>query len=82
MKRVEEVIIKYMRNRFMKMELWVEDKMTESDRIREEKDKVREKAIMETMDKMEKRIDRLEKKVGEIKEGDNRNKRRGRTGRG
>lgn len=34
-KRVEEVVIKYIRNRFVEMEQWVEDKMFENDRCRE-----------------------------------------------
>lgn len=69
--RVEKVVTKYIRNIFVEVEQWVEDKMVESDRIREEENRKKDGIIMGRMDKLEKKIDRrmkgMEKAIDLIK---------------
>lgn len=48
------------------MEQWVEDKMFENDRCREEENRKRNKIIMDRIDESKRRIDRWGKRVEEV----------------
>lgn len=75
MKKIEEVMTKYIRKRFLEMEIWVEEKIKRSDEIRKEENRKRENILKEAIDRLDKRMDRVEKRmdnlvkeVGEMKE--------------
>lgn len=65
MRKVEDIVVKYVRGRFLELEQWVDDKMTEDTRIKEMENMKRDKLIMDRIDRMEKRIDQLEKRIEE-----------------
>lgn len=62
-KRVEEIVIRYIYKRkiYGNGTMGRRKKIVKNDKLREERNRIRDKAIMERMNRMEKRIDRKQK---------------------